>query len=264
MSFFRKLFGGKKEELGPEPEVQAPSVPKRDLSQAGQPVDCSGVDWNGGAQRSLARELFPARVTDSLRGFLEAEEFHGNPYCTPADAAVLYAMAGHFQPGRVMEAGCGYTTRVLRMAKEDFSLPGEQIAVDPEPCIDIGEFVDAHLIMPVWEVPLDDFKLLQAGEMAFFDSSHVYTEGSDSKHIVDKILPALAPGVIVGFHGIRLPKNYARGELEQGWNEQEALLEWLKASKAEILFAGGWLAENEAEALPLAGPCTALWFRIRE
>lgn len=150
-------------------------------------------------------------------------------------------------------------------------MPGELIAIDPEPRIDIIEYVDAHLADPVQEVPVDDFRILQEGELVFIDSTHRDSPGSDVDHIFSAVLPALADGVLVGFHGIFLPNNYGAAGLEAGHNEQARLLDFLRRHRPEVLFCGGWLTDNAPEDLreALPPPCrdhpvTAFWMRLRK
>jgi hypothetical protein len=266
VSFLRKLFGGRKTDEAPPALAAAqrpPATPAVDLSAAGQLVDVEGIDWRGEAQLEFLRRM-PELLTPAFQDFIASPPFVGNPECSPADAAVHFAMAAAHQPGRIMEVGSGFTTMVLRHAKEDLALPGELITVDPEPRYEIGEFVDAQLIMPVQDVPLDDFRMLQPGEMAFFDTTHIFAPGSDASHVITQILPALPKGVLVGFHGVRLPRNYERDELERGYSEQAELLKFLRGRKVDVLFSGGWLAENHRhalKALPAAAEVpTAFWY----
>jgi len=271
MSFFKKLFGGEK---SPAPvssvpsSAPAPPVPPVDLSRAGEPIDCSGIDWNGEGQLRWVREVLAERVGDRLAPLLLSERFRGNAECSPTDAAVLFSMAASMEPGRIMEIGSGYTTATLRHAKEVYMLPGELIAVDPAPRIDIFDLVDAHLEQPAQEVPVSDFQILVEGEILFLDTTHIYRPGGEVEYLIDKVLPALNPGVVVGMHGIRLPRNYTRAELEKGFSEQARLLAHLRARPAEIIFSGGWLAEHHPgvvdSALPgIPGESTALWFRVK-
>lgn len=277
MSFLKRLFGKK---TVVRPRVSLPSAPPAlerdpqtavDTSKAGLPVDCDGVEWNGAAQKRFLHEILPRADQDRFHRLLSAPGFPSNPHCNPADAAVLFAVIDHFEPSRIMEVGCGQTTRVIRAAKDAAMMPGELIAIDPEPRIDISELVDAHLAEPVQDVPVDDFTILQEGELVFIDSTHCDRPGSDVDHLFTEILPNLADGVLVGLHGIRLPRNYAADELRQGFDEQIRLLEFLRVHRPEILFSGGWLAEHAPQALRDAlpetcrrHPLTAFWMRIRK
>lgn len=202
---------------------------------------------------------------------LHNERFHGNEWCSPIDAAVLFGVLAEYEPSRIMEIGSGYSTLVIDHARRVLQLPGEVIAVDPDPRIDITEHVDAHLQDRVQDVPVSDFQILVDGELLLIDSTHIYQPGGDVEYLLKEVLPALNPGVIVGLHGIRLPINYTRTELQRGYNEQEHFLQYLRGGQAEVLFAGAWFAELDEQALREALPPNVtyekprcFWFRIKQ
>lgn len=274
MSFFRKLFGGGKDEAPRAPERSAPATPpapKLDLSCADALRDCSGIDWNEGEQLHFLEEYLGPRVGDRLAPLLLSEPFRDNPVIPPVDAAVIYAMCARYEPGRIMEVGSGYSTLVFRHAKQSLMLPGELIAVAKNPPVDIGEHVDAQLFYNVEELPVDDFTIMMEDEVLFLNTTHIHHAGTgDVAYLFDTALPALAKGVIVGLTNVRLPREYTRGELEKGFNEQERLVAYLREHRPEILFAGAWLREHHGGALDeaLPPPCRGgeshtLWFRVR-
>lgn len=269
MSFLRRLFGKSRPEAEspspPPPPVEAP-----DLEKAGILLDCEGVDWNGDGQREFLHTILAKHPHDRLLRLLDSEAFAGNSYCNPGDAAVLFAVIGHFEPSRIMEVGCGYTTRVIRASKDSAMMPGELIAIDPDPRAELIEYVDAHLADRIEDVPVDDFRILQEGELVFVDLPHGNGTGDPLGHFFSEVLPAIGPGVLVGFHGIRLPRNYTRAELEQGHRGQEALLEYLREKSPKMIFSGGWAMEHEADLLKESLPkpsrghdVTAFWMRTR-
>ncbi|MBI1289655.1 hypothetical protein GC173_00230 [bacterium] len=272
MSFWKKLFGGGPSPAPAEPQkpsapVASASKPSINLDSAGSLLDCSRIDWNEAGQLEFVRERLGNLVGFRLASLLASEGFRGNPWCSPVDAALLFAIHALLEPTRQMEVGSGYTTLVFNHARRVLNLPGELITIDPEPRCDVGEFVDAQLMMRIEEVPVDDFKLLMAGEIAFFDLPH--TEVA-LDHVYTTVLPSLAPGVIVGLHGVRLPRQYDREQLAAGFCEQERLLAFMQEHKPEVIFAGGWLAEHHPglvaaslEGTDWSGESTALWMRIR-
>lgn len=274
MSFFKKLFGSKPPAAKAEPAAKPspppppppvaipPPLPPVDLSRAGQLIDCTGVDWNEKGHEPFVRDVLMPVILEVTADLANRQEFRGNPHCSDIDAAILYGMLCHFQPTRMMEVGAGYTTLVMALARKAHNLPGELISVDPSPSIDVTELVDAHLRRPVQSVPVEDFQILQAGELLFIDSTHVYTPGGEVDYLVHKVLPKLNSGVLVGFHGIRLPREYGEEELKKRYAEQQHLLRFLKGNNAvEILFSGGWMAENCHEWFQWRS--TALWFRVK-
>lgn len=268
MSFLRKLFG--KPAPSPEQEEPPPQPALPDPEKAGQLLDCKGVEWNREGQIRFLDDVLASLPPDRFQRLLKSDGFAGNPYCNPTDAAVLFAVISHFEPSRIMELGCGYTTRVIRAAKDAAMMPGELIAIDPEPRAELIEYVDAHLADPLQEVPVDDFHILQPGELVLMDLPATTEEDGPARHFFGKVLPAIGPGVLVGFHGIRLPRQYNRDELLGGFAAQELLLEHLAQKDVEILFSGGWLLENDrdrlASTLPQGCPAqsvTAFWMRTK-
>ena len=250
----------RKEEPGPAP------VPVVDVSRAGELLSVTGVNWNEAGQRQFVEQVLPQYVSQLAPLFL-SEPFRGNPHCSPTDAAVLFAMIAQHEPTRLMEVGSGYSTLVMAHAKRVRSLPGEVIAIDPEPRIDVSEHVDAMVLRAVQEVPVEDFTIMMRGELLLIDSTHVYTRGNEVGYLLEKVLPALPEGILLGFHGVRLPRNYTAEELRRGYSEQEQILAYLRQRPgAQVLFSGGWMAEFHAGAVPAATKqdeeSTALWVRI--
>jgi hypothetical protein len=143
----------------------------------------------------------------------------------PLDAAVYYGVLREFKPTRVLEIGSGASTKIAAQA----SLSGSEIQIE---CIDPfpGTFVRDSLSgairlteLRVQDVPLAKFDALGVNDILFIDSSHVSKIGSDVNYLVLRVLPRLAPGVIVHFHDIYLPYEYPRTWIEDlrcFWNEQ--------------------------------------------
>jgi len=240
-----------------------------DVSNAGQLLPLTGIDWNEAAQLAFLEEVL-APVGDQLVPLVLSETFRNNPHCSIADAAVIYGLVNRYEPTRLMEIGCGFSTLAFRFALNARRLPGELIAVDPNPTTDITEYVDAHLPARVQDVPVSDFEILQAGELLFIDSTHRYRAEDGVPYLFEEVIPKLNCGVYLGFHGVRLPREYTAEELRAGHDEQQRIATLLKSGRVEVLFAGAWLTENHAaalnKALPAAakgGAATALWLRVR-
>ncbi len=280
MSLFKKIFGigsgkknhqgdSRKEQLNKDKDKNETVVPVLNLSEADQLVRCDCINWNETYQTQFIEKTLPERVGERLTPLLLDEEFKENPFCAPIDSCILFAMIAELEPGRIMEVGSGYTTDVMRHAKEVYMLPGELISIDPSPRKDIEEMVDAFLESPLQEVPASDFEILMPGEVVFFDTTHIDKVGGEVVYLFEEIMPVLKPGIIVGFHQIRIPRNYTESELKQGFSEQKLLLDFLEKTPHEVLFAGGWWKENQpgkvSAHLPLddkAQESVQFWFRI--
>ncbi len=72
---------------------------------------------------------------------------------------------------------------------------------------------------------MERFDELGSGDLLFIDSSHAVKTGSDVVHLFLRVIPALAPGVVVHVHDISLPYLYPRTALEDyfGWQESTLL-----------------------------------------
>jgi hypothetical protein len=277
----KRLFGSKPPE---ETGVAAPqSSPQLDWSgegvqqalrhrragesalPAGGRIACGGIDWNEAEQLALLRQGIAPNAAEARTAW---ERLQDRAALSLADAVVLHALVAHLQPTRIMEVGCGATTWMLRAGLASRNLPGELIAIDPEPRRDVTEAVDAELNQPVQELPRSDFEMLRANEMLVLDLTHVTLPAGEVLHLYQHVLPHLQPGVLVGVRGVRLPFDYSSEERAQGWTEQALLQMFLTGnSGARILHAGAWLTDTHGQAYrdALGGdPAGAswLWYRV--
>ncbi len=81
------------------------------------------------------------------------------------------------------------------------------------------------------------FAELEAGDIAFFDSSHLLWPGTDVDLILNRILPVLAPGVLVHIHDVFLPDPYPADWAWRGYTEQLGLAGYLTSPGWRILWA---------------------------
>ena len=174
--------------------------------------------------------------------------YWNNPYFNRADARAAYAYARVRNPERIVEIGSGNSTKFFRKAISDGGLRTRLIAIDPEPQADVSRVADEILRTPVQEVPLDLFRSLSAGDILFFDGSHLCFHGSDVPHFFLRILPEVAPGVLVHVHDILLPDEYPEHFDNRYYNEQYVLAgfllynsEWIPALPVHYLYTQGLL-----------------------
>ncbi len=111
---------------------------------------------------------------------------------------------------------------------------------------------------PVQAVPPDVFRALREGDMLLVDSSHVAKTRSDVLDVLFRILPLLAPGVLIHFHDVLWPFEYPEIWLEEGraWNEAYFVRAFLAHNaQFEILLFNSFLEHCHpdllAEHLPL-------------
>lgn len=129
-------------------------------------------------------------------------------------AALTHSLIRSNKPRKVIEVGSGSSTKVIAAAirKNRSELaPTEFVVVDPhaDPGIGALDGVSRVITKPVEEVEIGEFAGLAAGDVLFVDSSHTVRIGGDVNYLILDVLPVLAPGVIVHFHDIPMPFEYA-------------------------------------------------------
>jgi methyltransferase family protein len=249
-----------------------------------EPNPMRGVDFDITRQADfLERELgryvgeFSAPARDTGR---PGEYYFENSFFGPVDAEVLYAMIRRFKPRRIVELGAGFSTLVAASAVRVNHREGHQTdykAYDPYPSRVPAAGVPGLSSLeplPATAVAVDELERLQENDILFVDTTHTVKVGSDVNYVVLEILPALAPGVIVHFHDVFLPYEYAREWVEKQdryWAEQYLLQAFLAFNSAyEVLFGSYAVRRQLPERL---GPLIAsfgddtwplsLWLRRR-
>jgi Methyltransferase domain len=191
------------------------------------------------------------------------EEFNAS-YPLP-DARLLYAMVRDLQPASIVELGSGQTSRVIAQACVANATAGAQSrfhAYDPFPTAvdDTLPGLSTLHRTPAQEVPEEVFADLSAGDILFVDTTHTVKIGSDVNRIILRILPLLAPGVVVHFHDICLPYEYPRylfKDYALYWAEQYLLQAFLAMNPSfEVLYATDALCRDRRDEVIRAGLAT--------
>lgn len=155
--------------------------------------------------------------------------YYENPAFSYGDAAVYFGFLLENQPRKIVEIGSGYSS-CLAMDVNDLFL-GKNAAltfIDPFPGTLLSllnptdRYRDNILAMSVQDVPTSFFRELQANDILFIDSSHVAKTGGDVNDYVFRILPSLAPGVLIHIHDIPYPFEYPPNWVDvqnRSWNE---------------------------------------------
>jgi hypothetical protein len=196
-----------------------------------------------------------------------------NSYFSSPDAEVLYAMLLAEEPRRVIEIGCGNSTRVTRQAILDGRLDCRLICVDPKPRFDIQRLADEVSYARVEALPRSSvIGELRSGDVLFIDSSHASAPGNDVAMLFLRVLPTLRKGVLVHVHDVFLPFDYPHrwlGESHLRFDEQYLLHALLCGSdRFEVLWPGyywqqtlaGFSSHFEHLGRRLA---LSFWFRVR-
>jgi hypothetical protein len=239
----------------PPGHYYSPLPARRDL-QGTTSTDLAGVDLRCDQQLALLAQL-EARGPTGRR-----YNTPDNSWFPPTDAAVYEAMIRFYQPVRVVEVGCGYSTAAL------FDAGAAQHVTLIDPSLErVHQLLEPDDLArcDVFETRLQDapraaFANLEAGDVLFVDSTHVTKCGSDVNVMIFEILPSLAAGVIVHFHDIFYPFEYPAAWLEEGrgWNETYLLRAFLEYNDAfEIMLWNHMLAVKGY----LDGDCGSIWLR---
>jgi len=108
------------------------------------------------------------------------------------------------------------------------------------------------------EVPTEDFGRLQRGDILSLDTSHVAKTGSDVCDILFRILPTLAPGVLVHVHDVYYPFEYPESWIAQdnrSWNEAYILRAFLQFNSAfRVLFFNDLMVRKYPAQMSAAFP----------
>lgn len=159
-----------------------------------------------------------------------------------------------------IEVGSGNSTKVARAAVTVLDRPVRIVSIDPYPRAEIDALCDEVIRAPLERVDLSPILALEPGDVLFVDSSHRSFMNSDVTVAMLEILPALKPGVLVGFHDICLPFDYPERWTKRAYNEQYLLGTLLMANPDyfDVKVANYWAAHRGLQVEPLAD----IWARL--
>jgi hypothetical protein len=163
------------------------------------------------------------------------------------DAAAAYAIVRSLRPRRIVEVGCGHSTRFLARAVADGKLDTRITAIDPAPRASLAGLDVEWLRTPVQRVPA--FPALGQGDILFIDSSHQLKPGSDVDFLMNAVLPLLAEGVRVHFHDIFLPDDYPAQWRWRSYNEQAAVASLIDRGVFSVDFASHRIVTREPQKI---------------
>ncbi len=198
-------------------------------------------------------------------GSSDQHQFHfNNGFFERIDAEVAYALVRRHKPRRIIEIGSGNTTLVLAAALRRNAAsgsPGELISIEPHPAPFLKDGLKGltQLIEgQVQKVPLELFSTLRADDILFIDSSHVVSMDSDVLYECLRILPVLAPGVLVHFHDVFTPLDYPEKFVMTNlcfWGEQYLLEAFLAFNSAfKVVWSASAMQRFHPEVLRRAFP----------
>ena len=180
------------------------------------------------------------------------------------DAAAAYAIVRATRPKRIVEVGCGHSTRFLARAVADAGLDTAITAIDPAPRASLAGLSLSFVRRKVQEIGPGLFRALEKNDILFIDSSHQLKPGSDVEHLFSKVIPQLKAGVRLHFHDIFLPDDYPAHWAWRRYNEQGAVARLLADGYAEE-FSSHRAPKAAVARLPLMPGAleSSLWLRKR-
>jgi predicted O-methyltransferase YrrM len=241
--------------------------------------DCPGIDLGEDRQRAMLAEiqnLVPA-VEVPEEQVAGSRYYARNAFFPAGDGIILSGMLRVFRPRKVIEVGSGFSSALMLDVNDAFLDGGTRFTfIEPYPerlqSLLTGQDEEKCRIIRdvVQRVSVDEFLVLEEGDILFIDSSHVLKAGSDVGYLLAEILPRLHRGVLVHIHDIPWPFEYAREFFEMGraWNEAYVVRAFLQHNETfEILFFNSYVRtffQDEVRAsLPqfANSPCSSLWLR---
>lgn len=165
------------------------------------------------------------------------------------DACVAYAVVRERRPRRILEIGCGHSTRVMARAVADGGLATRHICIDPAPRARLAGLAVEHRTITVDQLDPGLVAALEADDVLFIDSSHIAVPGSDVDRLVNDALPRLPAGTLIHFHDIFLPHAYPRDWAWRGYNEQLLVAALLAGGGFELAFASAYVVRHMADVL---------------
>ena len=226
------------------------------------------------ARRFSPECVWPDQATENPHDFHLAN----SSFCFQC-ASLLHYMIRHYRPKRIIEAGSGFSSRIMNGALARNQAEGHPchyriIDPYPSPATTTLPHLSAITVGKIEETPEEIFSELESGDILFVDSGHVVKIGSDVNFLILEILPLLKPGVVVHFHDIPMPTEYPRVYFTNPafrvfWTESYLLQAFLAFNaEFEILCAGAYLGHhhpNEWASVFPADPKTAgtgsFWIR---
>ena len=181
------------------------------------------------------------------------------------DADFLYQFIRAYKPPKVIEIGCGSSTKIIRQAlrknREINKSSTKHICVEPYRESFLDNFAEIKLIRERVEVEsskIDWSTELSEGDLLFIDSSHTIRPQGPVLYEFLELIPRLKKGVLVHIHDIFSPYDYNYNCIVRDnyfWNEMyllEALL--TDSPKYQIMFSLNLLNKKHYKELSRVCP----------
>ena len=240
---------------------------KNDLRE---PRKLPGIDFNEKAQIELLKKLTYQNDFDYfLNKEIDKSDLSSfkidNKSFKSGDAEFLFNFVRHIKPKKIIEVGCGESTKIIQSAIQLNSKEQEKDNICSHICIEpyeqpwLESFSNINLIRD--KVENLDFKLfqdLEDGDLLFIDSSHIIRPQGDVLWEYLSIIPSLQKRVYIHVHDIFSPYDYPDGWVKEQvlfWNEQYLLEALLTGSdKLEVVASLNFLKHKYYENLEKVCP----------
>lgn len=170
-----------------------------------------------------------------------------NDFVPGLDIILLYTILATHKPKQYIEIGSGTSTKVAAKAKKEQGINCTITCIDPHPRKEIKSVADEWLSEPLQQTPLSVFEKLEAGDVLFFDGSHLLHANSDVQFFFMEVLPRLKKGVIVQVHDVFLPYDYPLNMCVRFYAEQYMLATAVLSNPAkyEIVAPAFYMSKEE-------------------
>ena len=229
----------------------------------GEKRNLPGIDFQHREQLSFLQDLTfqkdfetflqkQNQISSNIRFTLDNGSFESG------DAEFLFNFIRYLKPSRVIEVGCGASTKIISAALDlnfiELGNKGEHVCIEPYQQPWLTSYNSIKLLRKkVEEVDIELFASLGPNDFLFIDSSHIIRPQGDVLHEYLEIIPSLKKGVFVHIHDIFTPHDYLETWIKDRvyfWNEQyllEALL--TKNPSYKIVAALNYLMHDEYDSL---------------
>lgn len=222
-----------------------------------------GIDFNVDAQLELLTEL---SYQVDFANFLESEKRKSAETAfklsdgsfKSGDAEFLFNIVRHIKPKKIVEVGCGTSTKIIQHAiylnELDEGFMAAHICIEPYEQPWLANFPNIKLVREkVESLDIALFEQLEDRDLLFIDSSHMVRPQGDVLHEYLTIIPSLNKGVYVHVHDIFTPRDYLESWVKDRvwfWNEQYVLEALLTGNEhLEVVAALNMLKHEHFEAL---------------
>ncbi|MYZ47061.1 class I SAM-dependent methyltransferase [Propylenella binzhouense] len=256
-------------------ELVGPRRPRRDI----EPDAIAGIDLSVTRMRNFWMQNADAiRATPFPDSLDPARRYYAvNDIFAIGDATILRAMILANRPRRIIEIGSGFSSAVMLDTIDEAHLDTTLLLIEPyterlRSRLKAEDDARVEILeSPVQDVPPETFSVLEANDILFIDSTHVLKTGSDVHYELFSILPVLKPGVVIHFHDIPFPFEYADEwifERRYSWNEAYAVRAFLMHNYAyRVEFMNSLFHSKAQDAIQAifprfnVNPGASLWIR---